>query len=104
LPLKYYQLNVTDSIVLDLDRMYRRFGALDNYKIFVINQVIRKFNEIEVQCEDLGNVYNRAANITENTADIYDDADLYDRIFNGYITDNNGIITGEETFGTQIIT
>lgn len=102
--LRLENYKIGDSIVLNIDRLYRRLG--DNFKKKVVMVVGKKVtgNRITLYTTDFGNLYNRSNIITRNDAPCYEDATSEEKLKLGFITDNRGIIDDDENINnTQLI-
>lgn len=104
--LKFALFNINDKILLDLDRIYARFGSIDTpdqRKIGIISGISRTPDGIQLEVDDLGNIWNRVANITEDDAVEFTLAGD-EKIINGYITDNDELIDQkQDTYKLNLI-
>lgn len=92
------KFKINDKILLSLDRIYARFGSvegLDMRKICIVSAISKNEDTIELTLDDLGNIWNRTANITKDNAVDFALASS-ERIINGYITDNNDLISDDQ--------
>lgn len=103
--LRLENVEIGNIIILDFERMYKRFGdAETRKKLMLITGKTVTGEGTEFELSDLGNTFNTSSYITENTADEYSLADENARLINGYITDNQGIVEDlEETAGVHLI-
>lgn len=97
--------SLNDIVMITLDRMYRRIGSTtDNSKIAIVSSVSKSGIDTTIKIDDLSNAFNRIANITSDTANNYSSANDNEKIFNGYITDQDSMISDLEiTFGINLI-
>lgn len=97
--------NLNDKIYLNLDRLYYRFGSsAARRKICLISAIRKNGLEVEVELDDIGNIFNRVATIAPNTANDFSAADDYEKSLNGYFTDNQGIVNNNKnTYRTNLI-
>jgi len=103
--LRLENVEIGNIVILDFERMYKRFGDTETRKklMLVIGKTVTG-EGTEFELSDLGNTFNTSSYITENTADEYTLADENARLVNGYITDNQGIVEDlEETAGVHLI-
>lgn len=101
--------NINDKIYINLNRLYSRFGAsANNSKIGIISKISRKGDSTEVGFSDLGNIFNRVANITDSNANDFTAASDNEKILNGYIVDNDTELpdsspTSDDEWNTNLI-
>lgn len=97
---------INDKILLNLDRLYGRFGSigtLDNRKIMIVSGVERTNDQVSLELDDLGNIWNRTAAITADDA-VEFTSSTDEKIINGYITDSDGLIDlDKETYQINLI-
>ena len=98
-------LEIGDSVILDLKRLYKRFGdASTRKKLVTCTGKTVTGKSIQLEFSDYGNTFNTSAFITDNEAPEYDLSEIEDRIINGYITDPQGIVgADEDTDKTNLI-
>lgn len=103
--LKGARLQIHDRIKLVHRKLYERFGApSEQVKLAGITAIKRDFASSDIQIDDLGNAYNRAGTITDNAANIWASATDTEKLLNGFITDNFGMINNDaNTFGINVI-
>jgi hypothetical protein len=96
---------LNDALLLDLSRLYKRFGSSSKRKIGIINSISKTGDTTSVQINDLGNVFTRVPAIAPDTAADYsvgsEDLDRY-----GYVLDNDTETpdtTSEDELGTILI-
>jgi hypothetical protein len=79
--------SLNDVLMLDLSRLYKRFGSPTYRKVGIINSISKTADSTQVQINDLGNVYSRVPSIAPDTEGDYlvgsESVDKY-----GYILDN----------------
>ena len=81
--------SVNDKIYLDLERLYARYGGLDQRKLGVVTGVKLNGYGAEISITDLGNIYNRIGSIAPNNTLDYSNSDANAKIKWGYVLDNN---------------
>ncbi len=82
--------NINDKIFIKFDRLYKRFGTGNsNRKIGIISKISRGGQDTSVGFTDLGNIFNRVANIADTTANDFTASGEDERILIGYIVDND---------------
>ncbi len=96
---------LNDLVTISLDRIYGRMGTsgADFSKTGLVSSLEKDGLSCKVLIDDLGNMFNRLAVITDNDAPDYADATEIERRFSGYITDNDGLVDGEDTFNSNLI-
>lgn len=103
--LRLENVEIGDVIILNFDRLYKRLGDPSTRKrcVLVIGKNLNG-QKTRLECSDLGNTFNTSSYITENTAPLFSAATSDEKLINGYITDNQGIIDNDEdTAGTHLI-
>jgi hypothetical protein len=105
--LNLFLFDINDKVLLNLDRLYTRFGGFESeYKVAIISKVDRGGSNCSVECSDLGNLFNRAGVICANDAPDFSSATKTDKIIHGYITDDDldvPDITSEEGWSCNLI-
>lgn len=86
--LKFALSTLGDKISLNLDRLYKRFGQGDRRKIGVISRVSNDGRSMDIEIQDLGNIFNRVPNIAPNSVNDFSSALNSELIRYGYIVDN----------------
>ncbi len=82
--------NLNEKIFINLDRMFDRFGgSAETKKIGIISRISRGPMDTTVSFSDLSNQFNRVGAIAPDTADEFTVATDDEKIFNGYIVDND---------------
>lgn len=87
--LQFAENALNDAILVNLDRIYKRFGGSDRRKIGFINSIKKGTTDTEIVVNDFGNIFNRIGTITPNDADDFTSASNSDIVKNGYIVDND---------------
>lgn len=103
--LRLESVDIGDLVLLDFDRLYKRFGDITTRRKLVacVGKTVTG-ERIKLDFSDYGNTYNTSAFITSNTANGFNLSDSDDKIKNGYITDENSIVDNdEETNKTNLI-
>lgn len=96
-------LQVNDRIEFLHRNFYERVGG-GKRKISAIQSIKKSGEAVMIEAEDLSDSFNRNSTITENDADAFVDADIEQKVVNGYITQNNGLTDSDrETFGLYTI-
>ena len=96
-------VELNDVVELELQNQFDRFGGT-NKKVGIVSSLSHKLGETTIRVEDLGNIFNRTGTITPNGASDFSAATSTDKLFNAYITDDNGVTDNdEETIGTMLI-
>ena len=103
--LRLEDVEIGDVIVLDFQRMYKRFGDEETRKkaAIVIGKTLNG-ERTQLELTDYGNIFNRSSIITPNTAPDYSAASVDEKLQYGFITDGQGIVEDEEdTMGIHLI-
>ena len=103
--LQYSLLSLNAPMLLDLSRIFKRFGSSTRRKIGLINSITKDGANTVIQINDLGNVFSRVPAIASDDAQDYiqgsDDLDRF-----GYIVDNQTETpdpASEAELGTNLI-
>lgn len=100
------RFKINDKILLDFDTIYARFGSIstgDRRKVGIVSGVDKTQDTVSIKVDDLGNIYNRVAAITDNGA-VEFSASGTEKIVNGYITDNDDLIDdSQDTYRINLI-
>jgi hypothetical protein len=103
--LQYTLLNLNSPMLLDLSRLYKRFGGSSRRKIGLINSITKDGTNTIIQINDLGNVFSRVPAIApDSTPDFGSSTDDLDRY--GFVLDNlteTPDASSEEELGTNLI-
>ena len=89
------RVSVTDVIRVKHEKLYGRMGAGSSQKMGMVNVAKKDINSASIEIDDLGNAFGRCATITESDALEYSAASDDDKVLNGYITDNYGLIDND---------
>lgn len=81
--------SLNDKLWVNLDRLYKRFGARNKSKVGIVNKVVNNGSNVELEISDLGNSFNRVANISDNAANDFTSADNSEKIVYSYIVDDD---------------
>jgi hypothetical protein len=103
--LRLENVEIGQVVIADFQRLYKRFGDSTSRKklMLVIGKTLTG-ERTQLELSDLGNTFNTSSYITENTAPDYVTATEDEKLINGYITDNQGIVNNEEdTAGVHLI-
>lgn len=103
--LRLENVEIGEVVILDLKRLYKRFGNNAHRKkvMLVIGKTLTG-ERTELILSDLGNTFNTSSYITPNDAPEWVAATDDQKLIYGYITDNQGIVNNEEdTAGTHLI-
>jgi len=102
--LKAARMQIHDRIKLVHEKLYHRLSATDGVKLAGVSKITRDGSTSSLEIDDLGNAYNRCATITENSANPWSTATDEQKLLNGYITDEYGMINNDaNTFGVDLI-
>jgi len=81
--------SLNDKIFINLDRLYKRYGGRDRRKIGSIASISKNGTGVDVEFNDLGNVFNRVPSVAPNTQSGYSSSSDDDIAKWGFVTDNN---------------
>ncbi len=103
--LRLENIEIGDTVQLDLNRLYVRFGdPTSNKKLCIVIGKTVDGERITLEVSDLANSFSTAAIITPNDAPDWNASDEDDRLLYGYITDSRGIIEDDEnTYNINLI-
>lgn len=73
--------------------IYERFGSSDKMVLSAIQEIKKTEGGVSVEIEDLGNAFSRAAAIAEDDSADFTSADSSEKLVNGYITDDFGMMS-----------
>jgi len=103
--LRFEDVEIGDVVQLEFTRLYKRFGDSASRK--KLGNVVGKTvtgDQVTLVMSDLGNIFNTAAIITENSAADFSAASEDEKLLNGYITTVQGIVDdNEDTQNTNLI-
>ena len=97
---------LNDKMYLSLRRLYKRFGGRNRSKIGIINKVSNNGSEVTIEFNDLSNIFNRVANISDNSANDFTSADDSEKMIYSYIVDDETLtpdITSDDEIFQNII-
>lgn len=104
--LKLENIDIGDVVVIDIRRLYKRFGDESTRKklAYVIGKK-KTGQEIIWSLSDLNNTFNQAGIIAPNTTNDFTSATEDEKLKFAFITDSNGIVDDDEdTAGINLIT
>lgn len=97
---------INDKVIIELDRIYERFGVNSRKKYGVVTAVQKNGFDFQITISDLGNIFNRVGAIAPNNAPNFNDSLSNDKLLNGFIVDNLTLTPdniSEEMLGSNII-
>jgi len=95
--LRFENLEIGDSVIIDLNRLYKRFGdKTSSKKVGIVVGKTVSGSEVEFFLSDLANIPNRSSIITPNDAPSYSAATEDEKLKYGYITDSRGLVDDDE--------
>jgi len=83
-------------VMLDLDRIYRRYGGASYKKIGIISGIKKSQYGAEVSVNDLGNIFNRCPAIGPSSMAVFTDSEDNEKIKYGFILDSTTLIPGSD--------
>lgn len=94
--LRLEAVQIGDTIIMDFGRLYKRMGDSSTRKKLgtVVGRIVTG-DRMVLEVSDYGNTYNSSAFITDNSALDFATADADEKLLNGYITDNEGIVEND---------
>lgn len=98
------RLSVNDKVDISHEKLYERVGSVSKRKIAAVQSVSKGVNGVAVELSDLSNGFSRCSTITDDDAADHEDADEDELLYNGYITDDNGLVDDDPaSFGCNLI-
>lgn len=98
------RLAINDRVELDHEKLYERIGSSLTRKVTGVQAARKTAGDSELELDDLSGALSRCAVIAPNNSAEYDSATDDDKIYNGYITDEYGMIDNDpDTFGNNLI-
>lgn len=96
--LRLENIEVGDQVILNFNRLYKRFGDSESRKkiVMVVGKSHDGFNTT-LNCTDISNIYNTSAFITDNSINEYAVESENNKLKCGFITDSQGIIVTDDT-------
>jgi len=80
--------SLNDAIMLELSKLYKRFGSSTYRKVGIINSITKTADTTQVQINDLGNIFSRVPSIAPDTEGDYEAGSIsLDKY--GYVLDNS---------------
>jgi len=96
--------SLNTPLLFSFDRLFNRYGtANDKNRIGYISKIAKNHEGVDVEITDVSGMMNKVAIITEDTASDFPLSSEIERSLNGYITEDNGIITNNEEYRTNLI-
>lgn len=104
--LEYLGIALNDLVSLQFPEGYHRLGQVgtDQALMGICSGIQHDGLTITITVNNLGNIFNRVAVVAPNIAAAYATATTDDLQFNGYLTDQNGLVGGHgDTFSANLI-
>ena len=92
----FFDAAVNDMVMLDLDRIYRRYGGSSYKKIGIVSGIKKSQYNSEVSINDLGNIFNRCPSVGPSRMSQFTDASDSEKIKYGFILDSDTLIPGND--------
>jgi hypothetical protein len=92
----FFDSSVNDMVMLDLDRIYRRYGGASYKKIGIISGIKKSQYGAEVSINDLGNIFNRCPAIGPSNMSVFTESEDNEKIKYGFILDSTTLIPGDD--------
>ena len=80
---------LNSKILINLDRLYKRFGNKDKRKIAIVNAVKNNGSDVVIEVNDLGNAFNRGAAVSADSANNFSTASNDEKILYSYVCDDD---------------
>lgn len=97
-------LNINNVIDFKHSKLYQRFGSESLRKVALVSAVKKDGLTTKVTMDDLAGAFTRCSTITSNFALGFSSSDEQEKVFQGYITDDDGIIDSDASnFGLNLI-
>jgi hypothetical protein len=81
--------SLNDRIYLNLQRLFKRYGSSGNIKIGLVNSISKDSSTVDIQVNDLGNLFSRVGSIAPNTVTDFSTASEEDISKYCFIVDND---------------
>lgn len=88
------RFQVNDVIMVEHEKLFDRIGG-GKRKFAAINKITKSAQGCDLECDDLGNAFNRVAIICETGSPDFDNSDEVQLARQGYITDAYGLINND---------
>ena len=97
------RLQVNDVVYIEHEKLFERTGG-GKKKFAAVTSIKKSGTNTDIELDDLGNAFNRVAIICENGSDIFDDSTEKQKVTNGFVTDQYGLINNtENTHGLNLV-
>lgn len=98
-------LNLNDPVLIDFDRIYKRYAGRNKRKIGIVNYISKDESGVTLQLNDVGGIFNRIATIAQNEIDSISTASEDQIAKSGFIVDNLNETpnNSEEFLGSNLI-
>jgi hypothetical protein len=83
--------SLNDRVYLNLQRLFKRFGSTGSIKVGLVNMSSKDSSTVDIQVNDVGNMFSRVSAIAPDTASDYSTSSDLEKSLYGYITDNNNL-------------
>ena len=98
------RLSVNDPVILEHEKLYERIGSSQTRKVSAVQAAKKSAMDSNLTLEDLANAFTRCACIAASGSLSYSQAPESERILNGYITDQYGMMDNDPaTYGLNLI-
>lgn len=81
-------VSICDKIYLSFDRLFKRFSDSQRLKLGIVTSIRRDGFGVEIEVNDMGNIFNRIPSIAPDTTPDYTSATDEDKIKWGFILDD----------------
>lgn len=98
-------VELNDIIEMRIPNLYQRFGGdSSDRRLGIVSGLRQSGGKTTIVVEELGSIFTRTGTITDNSANEYSSATVDEKLYNAYITDNNGVTDNkEDTIGINLI-
>lgn len=95
---------IGERVEISHPELYERAGTAIKKKIAAVSAAKRSIHSSSVKLDDLANTFSRCGVVTDSAASDYASATDAEKLLNGYITDDYGMIDDDpETVGVHLI-
>jgi hypothetical protein len=95
---------VNDTVIIAHEKLYERPGIAGRSKAAAIQKITKSSFDASLEIEDLSGAFTRCSTIAIDTSNDYLNANDSEKLVNGYITEDSGLIDNErETWGQHLI-
>ena len=80
---------LNDKIMINFERLYKRFGNKDKRKVGIVNKVVNNGTDVTLEINDMGNAFNRSGVVSNDLVVDFASSDNDDKLFSSYVLDTS---------------